>query len=197
MDSNTRKKSFRPVPLEEQSLLYTASTWQTCRVLDSMASRLLDETFPGWADQAESTARLNWTAMCRDLLIDTGENVELIWRTLEPGASTELSVRPLPTHSELVMSLHDRDGHPKVQIHLLDVVIQEMRRVRIFGKQKDAEAFTLLEILREEYRESEHDYGSPTRQGIGEMSQILSMAWVPNLRAALQQPGTTRVPSVD
>ncbi|MCD0164780.1 hypothetical protein [Deinococcus sp. 12RED42] len=197
METDSRHKAFRPVPLEEQSLLHAASTWQACRFLDGLAARLLDETFPGWSDHAEPATRLNWTAMCRDLLIDTGDNVELIWRTLEAGASTELSVRPLPTHNELVLSLHGADGHPRVQLHLLEVVMQELQRPRVLGKGKAAKPFTLLEVLREEYNESESDYGSLSRQGIGEISQILSMAWVPNLRASLQQPGTTRVPSVD
>ncbi|UBV42602.1 hypothetical protein LAJ19_13400 [Deinococcus taeanensis] len=185
--SNNRK-TFRPIPLEEQTLLHTVTVWQTCRILDDLATHLLDSTFPGWAQQAEPAARMNWTAMCRDLLVDTGELVQAIWTTLEAGGTMRMFTRPLPTHTDLILDFVNATGQQNVQLHLLEVVQAELNRERTLGKGDDAYTFRLLDLLREEYTESEADYGAPSRQGVGEIAQMLSLSWAPNLKAALRQP---------
>lgn len=195
MEDNTRRRAFRPTPLEQNTLLHRLTPWSFARLLDHEASWLLRHTFPIWAERGDLLTRAIWTQMCRDLLLETGELIEVVWKTLHPEGEVHYFSRYMPDGLRLVVGLTDGTEGQKVQAFLGELVFAELRRERVMGEGERASPFTFMDVMREEYEQTpEDEREDTTSKGVAEAATTIASSWMPALRDALRDKQTWRLP---
>lgn len=193
MNDNTRHPAFQPAPLDQNTVLSLVSPWEAARIIEREASWLLEQCFPGWVQEADPEARNFWTGMCRKLLLDTGERLYELWATVKPTGDNYLMSRNSRIGSRLIVGL--LDGEQNVQVHLGDLVLAELRRERVMDKGIEPRTFTFLNEMREEYQQHIRPPVNVTpEQGVMDAAATMTAAWSRNLRAALLDPETWRLP---
>lgn len=193
MDNSARHPAFQPVPLDENIIMSLVSPWEAARIIEREADWLLEQCFPGWAQEADPEARRLWTGMCRKLLLDTGEWLYNLWATVKPTGASYLMSRNSSVGARLMVGLID--GEQNVQVHVRELVLGELRRERVMDVSSGPRSFTFLDELRREYQQQlQAPVQSPPEQGVLDAAASMTAAWSRNLRTALLDAETWRLP---
>lgn len=195
MEDNTRRRAFRPAPLEQSTLLQRLDPWRFARLLDSEAQWLLQKAFPVWSEYGDPLTRIIWLRMCHGLLVETGTVLEDCWKTLNPEGEITLFCRYMPDGLRAVVGLTGGKDGRQVQVHLAELVYAELRRQRTRHEAKGDRTFTFMDMMREEYEQTpDVERQDTTVRGLTEAAATIASSWKPTLREQLGSEATWRLP---
>ncbi|THF70148.1 hypothetical protein E7T06_08850 [Deinococcus sp. Arct2-2] len=195
MNDNSGRKAFRPTPLDENRVLHVVTPWAFARLMEQEANWLLQRTFPVWSHEGDPLTRAIWTRMCSELLLETGELLALVWKTLNSEGDVRLFSRYMPDGLRVVVGLSGGKDDRQVQVHLVELVFAELRRERSLGEGKQKEPFTFIDVMRQEYDQaSDVEREDTTRRGVAAVALTIARSWLPTIRAALDDENTWRLP---
>ena len=184
-------KAYRPIKLDDNTLLYRLTPWAAARLLDREACRLLHTCFPGWDEEENVWEQAAWSQMLHELMLETGETVELIWKVMYPDGSLELYNHVGKRGSRMLLGL----GAPgrRMQLSLHDLVYLELTHERAMP---DGTTFTQLDKLRQSYQRIINE-DKDELEGLRDLRASIIHTWHGTIRTALVKGEDTTVPGGD
>ena len=192
MNDNT-VRHYRPRQDKDINLMHAVTPWTAARLMDTDADWLLSTCFPGWAATDDLLTHSIWKTVFHDLLLETGEAVGLVWRSMHrQDGKTQLFCHATPSIRRLVVVLDD--GDHSVNVFLRELVHQELIRPRP-NPNGSQNPFCLLDMVREEYENATaKERQEATVSEVQTMSLALTQSWIPNLYDALSDKLVVELP---